>query len=294
MSGAGSLYSSSRNPASLRIPGRELRPLRGIGWREGSDRLRRARRVSSRAPGKRPGSAATAMSASPSGASKPADAQPRRDGIRQPAGIDPQAARHGKPGRELHEPSPALPAPRRARGAARRCPAWPSAARHEPVRPAADHDDVVRCYAHLRRPPSRSRVPRACPTLHDPPAGMRPGAALPVAVDGRAVLGPLRNRRRKKSCWSASSPWKMFPSVSPVIRSMSSGVKNLFVQDQRLDVRSVARERVDHGVPEGLAASRRSIPRSGCTARTGRRSTSRASPAGAMFGSIIEGITMSM
>ncbi len=127
-----------------------------------------------------------------------------------------------------------------------------------------------------------------------PPPGCVPAPHCQYPLIGVRYLAHSGTGRRKKSWCSASSPWKMLPSLRPVIRSMSTGVSTCLLQDQRLDVGRVARQRLDHRVRRTRRASRRSSRRSGGTARTARRCSSRACPAAPCPGSIIERMTMSM
>src|SRR6185503_11282955 len=98
----------------------------------------------------------------------------------------------------------------------------------EGVVPAADHDGVElgrHRQAALRpseRSTSRAAIRPFAPMI--PPPGW-----VDEPHSHRSLIG-VRNRaqpgtgRLKKSCSSESSPWKMLPSVRPVVRSMSSGV----------------------------------------------------------------------
>ena len=110
----------------------------------------------------------------------------------------------------------------------------------EPVDSRANHDCVVRLIRHqtFANAPARPALPAlpALPCLEIRIAALRPGAPMmppPGCVAdphmyrrsmGVAYCAQPGTGRRKNSCSSVSSPWKMLPSVSPKSRSMSSGV----------------------------------------------------------------------
>src|ERR1700735_915437 len=103
---------------------------------------------------------------------------------------------------------------------------------HQPVVPAAKNHDFALCrHGQFFPLPVSFRISNAA---------SRPGA--PMIPPPGCVADPhmynfligVRYRaqpaagRKKKSCSSESSPWKILPSVRPVWRSMSSGVMNCF------------------------------------------------------------------
>ena len=131
--------------------------------------------------------------------------------------------------------------------------------------------------------PARARSLRIWPAASLPgapitqPPGCVPGAALVVAVDrGRGTGVQPGAGRKKYICGARNSPAKMLPSVSPTVRSMSSGVPT-----SRWSTRSPKPGKNDSSVgldrvAEAAPARCPSRSRAGGTARTGRSSASRA------------------
>src|SRR5271156_367096 len=96
---------------------------------------------------------------------------------------------------------------------------------------AATEDDDVALSGHAQFLPVSLRISRAAsrpgaPMM--PPPGCVAEPHMYNFLIGVRYLAQPAAGRRKKSCSSESSPWKMFPSVRPVWRSMSSGVMNCF------------------------------------------------------------------
>src|SRR5688500_16790082 len=88
-----------------------------------------------------------------------------------------------------------------------------------------DHDRVVAVHDEAPRISSAASRPPA-PII--PPPGCVPEPHCQSPRTGVRYCAHPGDGRRKKSWCSASSPWKMFPSVSPVMRSMSAGVSTCF------------------------------------------------------------------
>ena len=162
----------------------------------------------------------------------------------------------------------------------------------EAVHARADDDQrrgvmrrVLRGSAQRRQPARRA---------HDAAAGVRARAALVQPADRRAVLRPARRRPQEEELVQRQLALEDV-ALGEAGDALDVGRReHLPVQDGRLDVRRVLARACRSPRRRTPRASRRSSRRSGCTARTARRSTSRACPAAPCRGSIIDGMMMSM
>src|SRR5439155_15368157 len=88
---------------------------------------------------------------------------------------------------------------------------------------------------------------------HDPAAGVRSRAALPVAADRRAVLRPTRHRPQEEELLQCQLALEDV-ALGEARDALDVGRRqHLAVQDQRLDVGRVAAQGLHHGVAERLA-----------------------------------------
>src|SRR4029078_734940 len=88
---------------------------------------------------------------------------------------------------------------------------------------------------------------------HDAAAGVSAGAALPVAFDRRAGLCRLRRRSQEEELVWGELALEDVPLGETGDPLDVGGRQHLTVQDQRFDVRRVARHGLHHRVAERLA-----------------------------------------
>ena len=88
---------------------------------------------------------------------------------------------------------------------------------------------------------------------HDPAAGMSGGAAHVQVVRPEFGTAPTRAGRRKNSCSSVNSPWKILPSGQSPLALEVERRDDLTMQNDVPEIRRVLGERVDDGVAELLA-----------------------------------------
>ena len=90
---------------------------------------------------------------------------------------------------------------------------------------------------------------------------MRPRAALPESAKGRAILGPLRHRPEEEQLVQRQFSLEDVPLAQARDALDVRRRQHLLAHDQRLDVRRVARQRLDHRVAERVAL--RVVPAAG-------------------------------
>src|SRR5688572_19716023 len=88
---------------------------------------------------------------------------------------------------------------------------------------------------------------------HDPAARMRPRAALPEAVQRRAVLRPLGHGTQEEELVQRQLALEDVPLAQARDALDVRRRDHLLADDERLDVRRVLRERLDDGVAERVA-----------------------------------------
>ena len=109
---------------------------------------------------------------------------------------------------------------------------------------------------------------------HDAPARMRGRSAHPQVADRRRVPAPSPGAgRRKNSCSSVSSPWKMLPSRQAELAFEVERRHDLPVQDDVADVRRELGDRVDRRRRRTPRAARPTCRLPAHTARIARSRT---------------------